>query len=246
MSFSFRKNSDSLTSVTFLICDELDRAGFLHAFGNRHLPAATPERFVANLHPGTWELKLAQQTHSDIRLHLTDQPPLQGDALVTAHANILAGVKTADCVPLLIGDPVTRTAAAVHAGWRGTLKRIAQKTLVDLRDKYGARPEDCIIAIGPHACGDCYQIGPEVVAEFQREFSAGKNFFSKFSADGKAFFNGALANRHQLLEAGAQAHNIHNAQACTMHQNDLYFSHRKEGGAEQPAGRQLSAIGLHG
>ncbi len=179
MSFSIRKRTEPLFEVSYIVCDELDRAGFLNGFGTRQLPAAAPDRFVSSLHPGSWELKLAQQTHSDIRLHLEDQPPLQGDALVTRRPNILAGVKTADCVPLLIGDPVTRTAAAVHAGWRGTLKRIAQKTLLDLRDKYGARPEDCIIAIGPHACGDCYQVGPEVVMEFKREFSNGENFFSK-------------------------------------------------------------------
>lgn len=231
MSFSLRKGA-------FLVCDALERAGFLHAFGTRKCAASDPDLLQSAMEATGWSLKLAKQTHSDIRLLIEENPLLEGDAFVTRLQKTLAGVKTADCVPILIGDPKSGAMAAVHAGWRGTLQRIAQKTVSDLK-KLGVSPSDCVAAIGPSACGDCYEVGPEVAEAFQNEFPQWSSFMKTNVATGKAMLDVPSSNREQLIESGIPAANLHLSTHCTMHQNDLFFSHRREGGP----GRQLSVIG---
>jgi YfiH family protein len=90
---------------------------------------------------------------------------------------ILTGVKTADCVPVLIGDPVTKAFAAVHAGWRGTLQSIGAKTVKVLNEVYGSEPGDLICAIGPAACGRNYEVGQDVIDGFANKFSNSEKYF---------------------------------------------------------------------
>ena len=83
---------------------------------------------------------------------------------------MLAGVKTADCVPILIGDPATGAFAAVHAGWRGTLAEVALKALGRMTKEYGTRPQDVRVAIGPAAGACCYEVGTDVIDAFKNIF----------------------------------------------------------------------------
>src|SRR5205807_6118440 len=91
----------------------------------------------------------------------------RADALVSDLDGVLIGVKTADCVPVLMGDPVRRAFAAVHAGWRGTAQSIVAKAVARMNEIYGTRPGDLVCAIGPAACSANYEVGTEVMDAFE-------------------------------------------------------------------------------
>ncbi len=221
------------STASFISCRALTSHGFLNAFGTRHCAASDPSKLLSALGAAGWDVKIAKQTHSDVRMYLEENPALEGDAFITRKTNVLPAIKTADCVPILIGDPKTGAMAAVHAGWRGTASKIVQKSVKDLTATFRSNPEDLIAAIGPSACADCYEVGPEVAEQFAKEF------LKPAKSKGKFMLNVAAANQQQLIDSRLNPSNIHLATHCTMHQNDLFFSHRREGGD----GRQLSVIG---
>lgn len=164
------------------------------------------------------------------------------DAQVTNTPRVLLGVKTADCVPVLLGDRRTGACAAVHAGWRGTLAGIAREALARLREEFGTRPEDVRAAIGPAALACCYEVGPEVVAAFRETFEDADSLFTP-TRDGRALVDLQRANREQLLAGGVAAERIHILPLCTICRPDLFFSHRRDAPAHGRAGRLLSVIG---
>ncbi|MGC1581294.1 MAG: peptidoglycan editing factor PgeF, partial [Candidatus Acidiferrales bacterium] len=130
---------------------------------------------------GAAEMKMValRQFHSDV-IHVIDSVPgdsLRGDALVTRTPGLLLAVQTADCIPILLADRENRIVAAIHAGWRGTLKRIAEKTVGRMRMLFGSRPEGIIAALGPGIGRCCYEVGPEVVKEFGSQFDAARDWF---------------------------------------------------------------------
>jgi len=130
-----------------------------------------------------WQLVTLKQRHTDI-VRAVDRRPqgagvlrerdgalkLYGDALVTNQPGLLLAVQVADCLPILLVDPKKRVVAAVHAGWRGTVKRIAEKTVGEMRARFGCRPGDLRAVVGPgiHRC--CYEVGREVVERFEAQF----------------------------------------------------------------------------
>src|SRR5207245_10260402 len=89
-----------------------------------------------------------------------------GDALISNMPGLLVAVKTAECVPILIVDPLNRAVAVVHAGWRGTAKKIAGRAVAEMQSKFSTRAEDLHVAIGPAIGKCCYEVGPEVAAQF--------------------------------------------------------------------------------
>jgi len=133
---------------------------------------------------GRWQLITLKQRHTEI-VRVVDEPSqgagvvkerdgalkLYGDALITNQPGLLLAVQVADCLPILLVDPRKRVVAAVHAGWRGTVKRIAEKTVGEMRARFGCRPRDIRAAIGPgiHRC--CYEVGRDVVERFEAQFS---------------------------------------------------------------------------
>jgi YfiH family protein len=166
----------------------------------------------------------------------------KADAVISDLPEVLAGVKTADCVPVLIGDPLTGAYAAVHAGWRGTLDRIVEKAVEALKTDYGSDPATLVAAIGPAASGRCYEVGPEVVEAFEAEFSTSGKLFSPTSG-GHALVDLHLANRQQLLAAGVREAGVSLAPFCTMERTDLFFSYRIEKKSLGKTGRLLSVVG---
>jgi YfiH family protein len=237
-----------------LTCAALSKAGFVHAFSTRAqgnfspnhdtLDAVTENqrRFLAEV-GHDWPITTLKQTHSDMVLVGSESDLKEGDALITSELGRFIGVKTADCVPVLIGDSVTKTAAAIHAGWRGTLARIVEKTVDEMKARFNSKAEDLIAAIGPAACGRCYEVGDDVAARFKSEFSETRVFLVPSAAPDKYLLNGAAANFAQLVHSGLRVENIHVLAYCTMHQNDLFFSHRTDNAAGAAQGRQLSIIG---
>ena len=191
--------------------------------------------------------------------------PLQGDALITAQPGLLLAAQTADCVPILLADPVRRVAAAIHAGWRGTLARIAAKTVGRMRLEFGTRPGDVLAAIGPAIGRCCYEVGPEVAQAFLGQFAMAAEWFDgpfdRMALGEEPNFlpwlsmvppghdvppervrlDLAAANRWQLADAGVRPRNITVSSLCTACRSDLFFSYRREG---KQTGRQMAVIGI--
>ena len=187
---------------------------------------------------GDWTLTGCWQTHSaKVRVVASAQdaeprPGVRGDpeycdALVSDRSKVLLAVKTADCVPVLLGDPETGAFAAVHAGWRGTRASIVARAIERLRDDYHVQPEDLRAAIGPAARGCCYEVGREVIDEFKEHFPQSDYLFTP-THDGRARIDLQRANREQLTAAGVAPERIHTAPLCTMDRTDLFFSYRRE------------------
>ena len=191
------------------------------------------------------------QVH-DCRVAVIDRPDmtrqdLEGyDAFVTTLAGVAIGVRTADCVPVLLYDPVARVVAAVHAGWKGTVLHISRKAISLMCSRFGCRPSDMRSAIGPAIGPDSFQVGEEVVAKFA---AAGFPMESVSSwrgpGDGRPMSGGWHidlfgANKWLLLEAGLQPQNI---QVCGIDTfaAPAWYSARREGPA---CGRNINAIRL--
>ena len=164
------------------------------------------------------------------------------DALVSDLENVLIGVKTADCVPILLGDTRTRAFATVHAGWRGTVDSIVRKAIEKMRENYGTEPKDLIAAIGAAATCKNYEIGQDVINAFGEKFSNSERLFTP-TREGHALVDLNLANKEQLLETGVLPENVYAAPFCTMERTDLFFSYRVEKKLYGKTGRLLSVIG---
>lgn len=209
-------------------------------------------RFL-KLFDGEWTLVGCWQIHSaDVRVVHNQQeaqpkPGVLGDAeycdaLVSNTTKILLTVKTADCVPILLGDPSTGAFAAVHAGWRGTSASVLLRAIEQMQGEYGARAEDLRAAIGPAANVCCYEVGREVIDLFRERFPQSKHLFTP-TRDGHARIDLQRANRDQLISAGLLANRVHIAPLCTMERTDLFFSYRREKSLHGRVGRLMSVIG---
>ncbi|MGI9036014.1 MAG: peptidoglycan editing factor PgeF [Pyrinomonadaceae bacterium] len=163
------------------------------------------------------------------------------DALASNMPNVLVGVKTADCVPVLLGDAKTKSFAAIHAGWRGSAQSIVAKTIEKMRAEFGVEARNLTAAIGAAAICD-YEIGQDVIDAFAENFPDSENLFTP-TRDGHAFVDLHSANRRQLLSAGILDENIFTAPLCTMENNDLFFSYRRDRKIYGKTGRLLSVIG---
>ncbi len=204
-----------------------------------------------------------KQFHSDV-VHLFDSAPAEpcrGDASTTTRPGLLLGVQTADCVPILLVDPKKRVVAAIHAGWRGTLARIARKAIGRMQMEYGTKPANLLAALGPAIGGCCYEVGNEVATAFISQFPNAAAWFDELRTGDEpnplqwlnmmppghqpspknVLLDLRKANRSQLLDAGLRPQNIFVSGLCTACRRDLLFSYRKEGAA---TGRLMSVIGL--
>ena len=179
----------------------------------------------------------------------TTRDELEGvDALVTDVPGVAISVRTADCIPVLMYDPVHKAVAAVHDGWRGTVQRLSQKVIAEMRHRYGTNPADLKAVIGPGIGPDSFQVGQEVVDEFaaagfpMAEILSDRGPKAPTASDPMA---GGLhidlwrANEWLLQEAGVS--DIQVAGICTYKNNDRYFSARREGAK---CGRIINCIKL--
>lgn len=161
----------------------------------------------------------------------------EADAIITTMKGAAIGVLTADCVPILVLDPVRKAVAAIHAGWKGTVKLIAKETVDAMRANFNSDAKDLVAAIGPHIGPCCYSVGALVADEFRRAF--GENPACLKPAGAGALVDLGEANVGALLFAGLKRENISFEPVCTSCNNGLFFSYRKENGR---TGRQLSFI----
>jgi hypothetical protein len=149
------------------------------------------------------------------------------DALVTNLPDLALVVSTADCLPLLMHDPVHGAVAAVHAGWRSTAKRIAARALEAMAAAYGTQPEDCRVAIGPGIRGCCYEVGDEVTRAMAAALPTWEAH-AEGTRPGHWRLDLAGVNRALLERAGVRARGIADVELCTACRTDRFFSHRAE------------------
>jgi YfiH family protein len=253
-----------------LICRPLEDAGFVNGFSTRlggvsDFPkdslnlAGFDEDSSENIYEnrrrflsifnGEFELATAWQVHGDGVKIVRTSEDLQNseerfDALVSAREGTLVGVKTADCVPILIGDPVTGSFSAIHAGWKGTAAHIVSNAVEKMRTQFGADPRSMIAAVGPCASGENYEVGTEVIERFSSSFPDHRKYFRE-TRPGHALVDLRLANRELMTAAGIRQENIHTAPFCTIARTDIFFSFRAEKRKFGRTGRLMSVIGRH-
>jgi YfiH family protein len=206
-------------------CSLLDEPGcFEHGFGARRSTPWRPE-----------PLATLRQIHSDHWVLADGRPGClgQGDALISDRPGLFLGVRTADCVPILIADPVRKAVAAVHAGWRGAARAIAARTVNALQECFGSRPEDLVVAMGPAICSSCYVVGPEVAQLFPPSSPAVIRQGDAFRLDLREIC------RRQLDQAGVRPDRIAVSDLCTKCLPEEFFSYRRG----DRGGRMLSFIG---
>jgi polyphenol oxidase len=166
----------------------------------------------------------------------------QCDAIVTDQPGLAIGVKTADCVPILMADREKQVIGVVHAGWRGTSLNIAAQAVSAFTDVFSSRFEDILAVIGPAIGPCCYQVD-EAVYKANADDRVWESAFMPCREEGKWMLNLPAANRLQLLETGIFPENVCSADICTCCRTDIFFSHRGEGGK---TGRQISFMMLAG
>jgi hypothetical protein len=213
-----------------------------------------------------WPLAQVKQIHSSIvhRVNEAAKEPIAGDGMISSAPGVLLSVKTADCVPVLLVDARRRVVGAFHAGWRGTVARIVEKGVGEMRRQFGSLPRDLRAAIGPCVRKCCYSIGPEVRAEFDSQFTYADELFEEvFDSNAihvrypllflnkRAPGHGDLgpeihldlveANRRQLRDAGVRKENISVVEGCTACDTKRFFSHRQEFGK---TGRMMAVVGI--
>jgi hypothetical protein len=169
----------------------------------------------------------------------------RADAIVTAIPNLFPAVKVADCVPILILDPVRKVAAAVHAGWRGTVRRITRKTIIFMNKEFGCDPSELVVGIGPGIGPCCYEVDAPVLTPFRESFPDPERFISihnsNRSSDISYHLDLSAANLFELIEMGVQPKNIYAVDLCTACRQDLFFSHRRDGAK---SGRHIAVVGF--
>ena len=254
--------------VKVLVSERLEAAGFANGFSTR-IGGVSPfpenslnlagfdedsseniaenrRRFI-NAFDGDFRLATAWQVHGDdIKIVASesdiDNSDEKFDGLISQLPDVLVGVKTADCVPVLLADTRTQAFAAVHAGWRGTAQSIVAKAVQKMSGVFGTSPSDLVAAIGPAASGRCYEVGSDVIETFSKNFSNGSTYFTT-TRDGHALVDLHAANRDQLVEQGVPESAISIAPLCTIERIDLFFSYRVEKKMYGKTGRLLSVIG---
>ncbi|HAF28143.1 MAG TPA: peptidoglycan editing factor PgeF [Bacteroidales bacterium] len=163
------------------------------------------------------------------------------DALITNIPGICVAVRTADCVPILLFDPVQKAVAAIHSGWKSTVQKISQHTIELMQKEYGTKPENIVAGIGPSIGPKVYEVGPEVVELFQKAF--GTNHVIKPIANSdKAYLDLWIANKQILTNAGVPEKNIEIAEMCTYSNPELFYSARRD---KTKTGRLASGIMLN-
>jgi YfiH family protein len=207
-----------------------------------------------------------RQIHSDLIHCVTGLPtqPLVGDGLITCMPGVLLAIQTADCLPVILVDTKQKAVGVFHAGWRGTVKRIVEKGVGEMRRYFGTLPRNIKAAIGPGVQACCYEVGAEVRQQFESQFAYADDLFREVKESdpvrekypllfltarapghgelpSKIFLNLVEANRRQLISAGVLRKNISASKLCSSCHPDLFFSYRAEKGI---TGRMMGVIGI--
>jgi len=190
-------------------------------------------------------LLLVKQVHgvavAVARKGMTGWPTPQADIVITEDPTVAVGVRTADCAPILLFDPVRHVVGAVHAGWRGTAAAAAGAAVAAMVKEFGTRPSDLVAAIGPCLNACCGEVGPDVLDAFRAGGADTSSIAAWFTpgAGDRSFLDLEGANRDQLVRAGLDPSAIHVSGLCTKTHHQRLHSYRA---ARDRAGRLLAAV----
>lgn len=194
--------------------------------------------FVKQVH-GT-DVLMADDTHRGIGAFDATSPRTPADAIVTGTKGLAIAILVADCVPVLFYDPIREVIAAAHSGWRGTVGHISSVVVDHMVSRFGSRPEDILVSIGPSIRRCCYEVD-DVVANPARAAFGERVLIPKFNQPGKYWFSMQDAIRMDLERHGIMPTHIEDVGLCTASRLNHLFSHRKE---QHQAGRQMAVISL--
>lgn len=253
-----------MDSSLYLRSELLGSAGFVHAFFTRRGGVSSGpysslnlslvvgdaaqdveenrRRAASALGVGSEAILVPRQVHGRGVIVVSGATPTTeveataADAVVSDGPGLACAVRTADCVPLLLGDPETRRVAAVHAGWRGVVKGVVAATL-DVMVAHGSRPERLLVAIGPHISRQAFEIGEEVAVQLERASRARDAVLIEPGHAPHADLGAILTSQLEML--GVPARNIELVPGCTFSDAASFYSYRRDG---RHSGRQLSAI----
>ena len=171
----------------------------------------------------------SKQTHTDVVKIVTRENGGDGiiraldesepyDGLITNEKNLLLCTVEADCVPVYFYDPVKEVIAMVHSGWKGTVKKISEVTIQKMKTAFGCQPSDMLVAIGPHICKDCYEVGEDLFEEFRQSFGSQdlQKIFRQKNQE-KYLLNLEEAVRLTLQKNGVAESNVFSVDVCTLH-----------------------------
>lgn len=230
----------------------LDSLNFSHTQGDSAGNVArNVEKLSGHLAIDPSRIATCRQVHGNAIAILDAVPDRlhEADALVTDRLGLFPAVKTADCLPVLMLDPVKRVSAAVHAGWRGTVLRITRDVIDLMKSRFRCNPKDITAALGPAINTCCYEVDDAVLVPFRRSLPDADRFITVRevgASDGQRSRQSfrldlAAANRFELIAQGVPEANIVNAGLCTSCRPELFFSHRRNGAL---SGRHIAVTGF--
>ena len=193
----------------------------------------------------TTQLIFPRQVHSstvaviDRPMQSADIP--ETDALITNQPGLCLCVQTADCVPILLFDPVNKVIGSVHAGWRGTVNKILAKTIFAMQQRFDTQPENLIAGIGPSIHLHAYEVGQDVILPVRENFNNHRHLLKPSSTENKAYFDLWEANKTILTEIGLEEKQIEVMGICSYSHESLFYSARRDG---IHTGRMVSGIML--
>jgi polyphenol oxidase len=201
---------------------------------NKEIVDLSRESFFYKLGLNENKISYQKQVHEDyIREVNVSGNCGESDALITTSKNLGLAISSADCPAIFIYDPVKKNIAAVHSGWRGTEKKIVQKTIIKLKDEFSSDPQDLICYIGPSISQKNYEVGEEVAHKFDDEFILKK--------EDKFYLDVAGVSYKMMIAEGVKKINIQVSKLCSFEYESLLHSYRRDG---QKSGRALGVIAM--
>ena len=220
---AFDKYADKITAV-FAIKGEKDLRYFTED-GKENLDKLCR---VISVDPNRL-IKITKQAHGDKTALVIDlSEVVEADGLITKEKGITLSTRVADCISVLMYDPVQNAIANVHSGWRGTIKRIAPKAVLKMQKEFGTNPEDIICVLCPSIGIDHFEVDKDVKDMFVEEF--GERYM--YDLGDKTFIDAARHLTESLMEVGVRLQNVHDSGICTVCNKELIHSYRGIGRTE--------------